>query len=138
MGFLGNMLSGGKGIAGANNAHLAEYTIRGLDASAKRRVAEKVVEMGVRAGGNRETAASFKEFFRGRDRIHQLNCVALALAQLGYGPGLPGESWMAVANPFMVPTDSSDLQTNAAHFRRKHGITVQIGTERIDLTAWGA
>ncbi|MFO1315573.1 MAG: hypothetical protein U1F58_08200 [Burkholderiales bacterium] len=138
MGFLGNMLTGGKGIAGANNAHLAEFVIARLTAAEKKRVAEKVIEMGIQASGYRETAASFKEFFRNHERLSQLNCVALALAHLGFQPGLSGETWMMVANPFMVPTDAKDLEANAGHFRRKHHVNLRIGTERIDLGQWGA
>ncbi len=138
MGFLANMMSGGKGIAGANNAHLAELVIARFNAQDKQFVALKVVEMGIQASGNRDTAASFKRFFAEHERLYQLNCIALALDELGFHPTVSGESWMPVSHPFMVPTDSNDLQVNAGHFRRKHGLTVRVGTDRIDLTKWGA
>jgi|ERR1039457_4950153 TPR repeat protein len=136
MGLLGNLLSGGAGFAGANNAHLAELVIKRLTASEKKRVAEKVVEMGMSAGGHRKTTEQFKDFFNDHERLCQLNVIALALAHLDIDPNVAGESWMLVNHPFALPTDSNDLQANARHFRRKHNLTVSVGTEKINIRNW--
>lgn len=138
MGFFGNLLSGGAGFAGANNAHLAELVIKRLTTSEKKRVAEKVVDMGMSAGGHRMNTEQFKDFFNDRDRLCQLNVIALALAHLDIDPNIAGESWMLVNHPFALPTDSNDLQTNASHFRRKHNLSVSVGTDRIDIRKWAA
>ena len=136
MGFLGNLLTGGAGIAGANNAHLAELVILRLSASEKKRVAEKVVEMGMPACGYRKTTEQFYDFFNDHERLCQLNVIALALSELYLDPNVKGESWMVVRNPFALSTDISDLQTNASHFLRKYNLTVSVGTEKIDIRKW--
>lgn len=137
MGFFGNLLTGGAGIAGANNAHLAELVIKRLTQSEKKRVAEKVVEMGIKAGGNRMRTEQFYDFFNRHERLYQLNVISLALCELYLDANVEGESWVFVKNPYM-PIDSSDLQANAYHFRKKHNLIVSVGTEQIDIREWAA
>jgi hypothetical protein len=137
MGFLGNVLSGGKGIAGANNAQLAELAIRKLGPEQKLVVAAKVVEMGMMASRGRFNPDSFVKFFNDCERVQQLNAIALALWHLEVPPPLPGEQWMTLANPFAVPTDRKDLDANASHLRRKHSVAFRLPSESIDLHAWG-
>ena len=134
MGFFLNLLTGGAGIAGANNAHLAELVIRRITVADKKRVAEKIISMGVQA--SRMTAEQFCDHFNKSERLKQLNAIALALSELYLDANLPGEVWLEVTNPFAIPTNSDDLNANANYFRRKHDIMVSVGNERIDIWTW--
>lgn len=136
MGFFGNMISGGAGIAGANNAHLAELAIVALSQSDRKRVAAQVAEITRRSGFRNMTDEQVFEMFNDKERLSQLNLLALAFHELGFPPPVAGESWMPVRNPLMLSTDTSDLDTNAGHFRRKHGVTVSVGATRINIKQW--
>jgi hypothetical protein len=136
MGFFGNILSGGAGIAGANNAHLAELTIRHLNQSEKQRVAARVADITRYSGFPNMSDDQVFDMFNNHERLSQLNLLALAFNEMGISPPVNGESWMPVRNPLMLSTDSSDLQANAGHFRRKHGLTLSVGTTRIDIKQW--
>lgn len=137
MGFFKNMISGGAGIAGANNAHLAEMLLKGFSPQDKFRVLERMIKMYKRAGG---IAAApeliIRRFNEANSRVAQLNIIALALADLGYPSPIPGESWMAVQNPFSLGTDETDLEVNAGHMRRKHQIHIALPKSKIDFNLW--
>lgn len=135
MGFLANLLSGGTGLAGANNAHLAELLIPQLSADERRRVAEKVIDMGVRAFRGR-SAEFFVAHFNQANRVQQLNAIALALGELDMPPSIRGETWHWLTHPFAVPTDAKDLKVSAFHFLNRHGVAINVGTESIDLLTW--
>lgn len=136
MGFFGNMLSGGAGIAGANNAHLAELAIQKLSQADKKRLAMRIVDITIASGFQNMTNDQVFGMFNSKERISQLNLIALACAELGIQPPAAGESWMSVRNPFLLATDAKDLETNAGHFRRKHGLSVKVGTAPIDIKLW--
>jgi hypothetical protein len=136
MGFLANMLSGGAGIAGANNAHLAELVIQNLSISEKKIVATRIADITRRSGFPNMTDAQAYDMFNSNERLAQLNLIALAFNEMGFPSPVPGESWMPVARPLMPSTDAKDLETNAGHFRRKYGKTVSVGSKSIDIWSW--
>lgn len=139
MGLFGDLIGaafgGGFGGAGANNAHLAELAIKKLSDSDKKRVADKVIEMGVQASGNRMDIEQYCGHFNRKERICQLNVIALALAQLNFNPVM-GAAWVEVRNPFTLNIDSTDIKVNAAYLLKKHNLRVSIGTEKIDIRKW--
>lgn len=141
MGLFGDLIGatfgGGFGGAGANNAHLAELAIIKLSDSDKKRVADKVIEMGVQASGHRQNAGQYCDHFNRKERITQLNVIALALAQLNIHPSM-GAAWVEVRNPYTLNIDITDIQVNAAYLLKKHNLKVSIGTEQIDLKKWAA
>lgn len=63
MGFLGNMLTGGKGIAGANNAHLAEFVIARLTAAEKSASPRKSLKWVFRRAATGRPPLRSKSFF---------------------------------------------------------------------------
>lgn len=139
MGILGNLLGAtfgaGAGVAGAHNAHLAELAINKLSVSDKKRVAEKVFEIGVNATGGCMNAKQFFYFFIQESRISQLNVVALALNELNIHE-VPENSWMGVRNPFALKISSNDLQVNSLYLLKKHNLKVSIGTGSINIKEW--
>lgn len=141
MGLFGNLIGfvtgAGYGGAGAQNAHLAELAIKKLSDSDKKRVAEKVIEMGVQASGHRQNAEQYCGHFNRKERLCQLNVIALALSQLNINPVI-GELWMQVSNPFTLNIDSTDIKANAAYLLKKHNLKVSVGTDQIDIRKWVA
>lgn len=141
MGLFGDLIGatfgGGFGGAGANNAHLAELEIRKLSDNDKKRVAEKVIEMGVIASGNRQNAEQYCLYFNRKERICQLNVIALALVQLNIHPE-NGASWVEVRNPYTLNIDSTDIKVNAAYLFKKYSLKVSIGAEQIDIRKWAS
>jgi hypothetical protein len=139
MGLLKNIIEGslgaGSGEAGAHNAYLAELAIKKLSASEKKRVAEETVEMGVRATGHRLTPEHFCDHFNYKDRLCQLNIIALALAEMDIHV-LPNDSWRGIKNPFMLNIDSTDLEVSSHWFLKKHNLKVSVGNEQINIREW--
>lgn len=142
MGLFGDLfgfVSGaGYGGAGAQNAHLAELAIMKTSDSEKKRIAEKVISMGVQAAkssGATRTDEQYCDHFNRHERLCQLNVIALALAQLDINT-VKGELWMQVRNPYTLNIDSTDLKVNADYLFKKHNLRVSIGTERIDIRKW--
>lgn len=139
MGLLGDIFGfafgAGAGSCGAHNAHLAELAIKNFSESDKKKVAEKVIKMGVNATGNRLTAAQFRDHFNGAERVYQLNAIALALDEMNICP-LNSDGWLEVRNPFALNIDSMDLEVDAHWFLKKHKISVFINKDRININEW--
>lgn len=139
MGLFGNLLGGllgaGAGVAGAHNAHLAELAIKTLSQDDKMRVAQKVIEMGVNATGGRMSSGQFCDHFNRKDRLCQLNVIALALAEMNIHV-IRSDSWMEVKNPFMLNIDAKDLEVNSVYLFKKHNLKVSVGSETINIRDW--
>jgi len=130
-----NAVGGGGGLDGAHNAHLAEVAIKSFSQADKKRVAQKVIEMGIKASGGRATNEQFCDHFNSQNRICQLNVIALALEAMGIHI-IKNDSWMHVKNPFALYVDDKDIMVNKVYLSDKYKINVSIGTNPIDIKQW--
>lgn len=136
MSFWKNMFTGGEGHSVAHNAHLAELVIeKVLPASRRREVAQSLVRVMRRGWEYRDLeefqiVMAFNEF----SRITQLNMLSIAMKELGIC--WPGEQWMPIRNPIYNTMDAKDIEVNAGYFKRKHGLTVTIKSQPMNLLQW--
>lgn len=139
MGFISNLFAGalgaGSGVAGAHNAHLAELVIQDMSEDDKKKVADEVINMGAIATAHRVSSEDFCDMFNSKERIYQLNIIALALARLNIHK-LPNDSWMPVKNPFAMNISQNDIEVNATYLLRKHNLNVSIADWKIDINEW--
>jgi hypothetical protein len=143
MGLLGNLVGNlvselvgaGGGAAGAHNAHLAELAIKNLSEKDKKIIADKLVEMGIKAATQHLTSGQFCETFNRASRACQLNAIALALAQMNIHV-LPKNSWMGIKNPFGLKISDDDLFASKYIFKKKYDLEVSVKKERINIYTW--
>ncbi len=136
MGFLGNIFfGGGTGIEAAQNAYLAEIIIGGLSDLEKVSVAREIIGMGMRASKSGVSSDRFIDLFNSKDRLCQLNIVALALGRMEFAP--PGKArWTGVKNPFVITVSSESLEVAKIFLQKKYNITASLKNEKIDLRQW--
>lgn len=106
----------------ALNALLAKYTYQSLDLETQQKV-KKQTEKILSAGGFRDAA---EELARLEER-ERYGFYALAMAELGIPPSLPGEHWQFIKNPYVALLNAEN-QIGAAkiHFQKSHGVEVEI------------
>jgi hypothetical protein len=106
----------------ANNVILAKHTFSQLSESDRQRVHNHAVEIINRSGG---------KFTRFTEETSQYGWYALALAELGIPPAMPGEKdWLYVSNPFIAisPRDPM-LKVVSEFYRKRKGVKVEISDQ---------
>lgn len=103
----------------ALNALLAKHTYQNLDLAAQQKV-QVQTRIILFKGGFRDSAQQLED----REKY---GFYALAMAELGISPSLPGESWQYIKNPF-VALDNAENQIATAkiHLQKSHGVAVDI------------
>jgi len=106
----------------ALNALLAKHTYQNLDLASQQKVRIQT-QIILFKGGFRDSAQSIEQL----DDRERYGFYALAMAELGISPSLPGESWQYIKNPF-VALDNADNQIGTAkiHLQKAHGVTVDL------------
>jgi hypothetical protein len=106
----------------ALNALLAKHTYQNLDlpSQQKVRVQTRIILF---KGGFRDSSQAIEQL---EDR-ERYGFYALAMAELGILPSLPGESWQYIKNPF-VALDNAEIQIGTAkiHLQKAHGVAVDL------------
>jgi hypothetical protein len=140
MGFLGRMTGWGR-QKDAHNAVLADHLAKTASAELKKAIAERLVVIQQQAVGG--GSGSPEMLLRGlsyRPRIVQMNFIALACNSMGIPPGLPGQSFVAVENPYLADNDSSLARIGVAldDLSRRSGqhLNWPGNDERIDFLSW--
>lgn len=104
----------------AMNALLAKHTFDLLPAADQQRVIERakqIITMGGATGDRLASLAAQEKF----------GFYALAMAELGIRPAIPGQEWTHVRNPF-VALLRADSQIKAAQrgLERTHGVKIEL------------
>lgn len=136
MSFLKNMITGGEGHAVAQNAHLAELLLRTLGSADKRQQVLQSLQKVMRRGMSfqRMDDDQLADEFDALDRVAQLNMLSIAMKEIGIF--WKDEPWMPIRNPMFHSMDARDVEVNAWRFKRKHGLTVTILAEPMNLGQW--
>lgn len=136
MGFFKSLFRGTKGFATATNALLAEHMLPTLDSETKDRLRSQIAHI-LRAGGRRDLPDDrVNRSFNSRERLVQLNLIAIALNDLGIEPPFRGEFWHEVRNPFLPNIyDEDDLVAVQSRLSHQHGIHFQVAKKSLDLAS---
>lgn len=142
MGFLGRM-TGWDRQRDAHNAVLADHLAKVASPELKKAIAERLVVVQQQAlGGGRGSPELLLRDLSDRPRIVQMNFIALACNSMGILPGLPGQSFVAVENPYRADNDSSLARIGVAldDLSRRSGQRLNWpgNHERIDFLCWAA
>lgn len=127
-------------FSAATNAILAEHTLGLVELVPEnpfaKRLKDQVIDVWRRMGFPNMTEDQVAQSFNGLTRIGQLNILAIAFAELGDRPYLPGESWQYVRRPLLME-DEAHVRAVAARMKSKHGVDIHIPTERFQIVDWG-
>ena len=136
MSLLKNLMTGGEGHSVAHNAHLAELVLKTLGSTDKRQQVLQSLHKVMRRGMSyqRMDADELADEFDALDRVAQLNMLSIAMKEIGIF--WKDEPWMPIRNPTLHSMDARDVEINAGHFKRKHGLTVTILTQPMNLGQW--
>ena len=124
--------SGPKRFSVANNALLAEHILPHLTSDMILQLKEQIFYI-FRAGGFPNITDEFVvEKFDSSERVVQLNCIAIALNDLGVQPNLENEFWLEVRNPFRADeTSYSEFKSVRRRLNLMHKIDIEIKQERL-------
>ena len=136
MGFL-NKLFGMPSFGGATNALLVELTLPKLTASQRTQLKAQYFEIERRSGFPNVTDDAVLDHLNRSTRVAQLNCLALAMDELGYQPPLTNELWHKVRNPFDSSLANDDaLLAVAGRLKSAHGVEISVGLEPLSFDSW--
>lgn len=136
MGFL-SKLFGIPLFGGASNALLVELTLPELTASQRAQLKAQYFEIERRSGFPNVTDEAVLDHLNQSTRVAQLNCLALAMDELGYQPPLKNEFWHKVRNPFDPSiADESDLRAVAKRLKSAHGVEISVDSEPLSFDSW--
>ena len=126
-----------KDFGAATNALLAEHYLSSARPEAKKRIASLVIEV-LKAGGlpNLPEDRLFRQFNR-QERFVQLNVIALALERGNIQPGIQGEMWHLVRNPFQLSQVDANIQAVADRLTAQVGARLQVGVTPLAISASG-
>ena len=102
MGFFSSLMGWDQSMGGLN-AVLASHLIENANEGVRKRIAQEVANiiMSVRPG---QQVQSLLAELSKRDRVVQMNFVALACDNLNIHPSVPGNVWSRVENPYRIGT----------------------------------
>lgn len=136
MGFL-SKLFGIPSFGDASNALLVELTLPELTASQRAQLKAQYFEIERRSGFPNVTDKAVLDHLNRSTRVAQLNCLALAMDELGYQPPLKNEFWHKVRNPFDPSiADESALWAVAKRLKSAHGVEISVGSEPLSFASW--
>lgn len=136
MGLL-SKLFGIPSFGGATNSLLVELVLPSFTHQQKKQLKAQLVEVFRRGGFPRTPPEVALERINRSTRIAQLNCLALALNELGYQPPLRNEFWHDIRNPFDAGlADDTAVWSVSQRLKSTHGVEVTIGREPINFNTW--
>ena len=106
----------------ALNALLAKHTYQDLDLESQQKVRVQT-QIILFKGGFRDASQAIEQL---GDR-ERYGFYALAMAELGIPPSLPGESWQYIKNPFVALNNAGIQIGNAKiHLQKAHSVAVDL------------
>lgn len=136
MGFLKNLF-GIPSFNGATNALLVELILPTLTAFQRAQLKAQYCEIERKSGFPNATDEAILDHLNRSTRVAQLNCLALAMGELGYQPPLRNEFWHPIRNPFDDSlTNESELWAVAKRLKSEYGVEIAIASEPLNFNTW--
>jgi len=136
MGFLSNLF-GLPSFSGATNALLVELVLPKLSPAQRAELKAQYFEIERRGGFPNATDEAILGSLNRSTRVAQLNCLALAMNELGYDTPLKHEFWHNVTNPFdSIHTDKVTLMAVAKRLKSNYGVEVTISSKPLNFDSW--
>jgi hypothetical protein len=124
-------------LRGATNALLVELALPRLTPAQRAELKTRCCEIQRRSDLPAATDETILNSLNRAPRVAQLNCLALAMKELGYAPPLTDEAWYNVRNPFDPHhSDQTILRDVARRIFSHHGLVIAIGSKPLSFDLW--